>query len=327
MNKTITRKVVLLVLIAALLIVYIMQLAFTGKNKVKIISLAETPDAVLIVKGNGPASPANSYRVYLENSSWYAGEKKYAAEKASAEKMAETFKNIKLLGVITNSPGNAAEKYGLDDNNKYTVTAFKDGKALRTIVIGKDTTAGGQSYIQVDGKDAVYLAEGAFHATYSVPVDSIRSKDIFTLSSAEIMSVTVNGPSGSFVVRKNLSGAADMSSDNSVAQTPVWELTESSVSSEVKCDTEKVASWIDTVNTLKCSSWAADDESLRNENFYGSFKIGTGTKDISIDFFSIPDDSEGKFLCRSSATPYPFYLTKYYVEKFCKNFDEIKASE
>lgn len=326
MNKTITRKIVLLALIAILLVVYILQLALTGKNKVKTISLAETPDSVLIVKGNAPASPANSFRVFLENSSWYAGEKKYPADKNTAEKMAETFKNIKLLGVITNNPGNAAEKYGLGDNDKYTVTAFKDGKALRTIVVGKDTTAGGQSYIQVDGKDTVYLAEGAFHSVYGTPIDSVRSKDVFTLSSSEIMTVTVNGPSGSYVLRKNLS-SADLSSDNSVAQTPVWELAESSLGSDVKCDTEKVTNWVNTVNTVKASSWAADDEPVRMENFYGSFRIGTGTKEIGMEFYSIPEDSEGKFLCKSTVSPYPFYLTKYYVEKFCKNFDELKASE
>lgn len=326
MNKTLTRKFVLLVLIAVLLGVYIFQLVLTGKNKVKTISIAETPDSILIVKGNTPASPANSFRVFSENSSWYAGEKKYAVEKNTAEKMAESFKNIKLLGVISSNPGNTVEKYGLGDNDKYTVTVFKDGKALRTVVVGKDTTAGGQCYIQIDGKDTVYLAEGSFHSIYGVTIDSIRSKDVFMLSSAEIISFAVNGPNGSYILRKNLS-ASNVTEDNSVAQTPVWEVAECSTDSEAKCDTEKVTKWIDTVNTLKANSWAADNESLRNENLYGSVKIGTTTKEIGLSFYSIPDDTEGKFLCKSTVSPYPFYLTKYYAEKFCKNFDELKASE
>src|SRR5574344_2272866 len=204
MNKTMTRKIVLLSLIAVFLCIYILQLAFNGRSKIKNVTLEATPDSILIVKGSDPASASNSMRLTYENSAWNVGEKKYPADAAAATKMADGLKNIKLLGVITGNAGNAAEKYGLDDASKITVTGFKDGKSVRTITVGKDTTAGGQCYVQVDGKDTVYLADGSLHDTYGATIDAIRSKDVYAVTADDIVSVRVTTAEGTYAVQKNV---------------------------------------------------------------------------------------------------------------------------
>lgn len=322
-DKMLTRKFILLAAIAVLLVTYILQLSLTGRNKVKTVSFTETPDSLLIVKGSDSANPSNSWRLQYENSAWFAGEKKYTADNAIAKNMAETLKNIKLLGVIAAAPGNAAERYGLGDSEKYTVTAFKDGKVLRTVVVGKDTASGGQSYIQVDGKNAVYLAEGSFHSLYGVTVDAVRSKDVYSINTAEIMRVSVITQEGSYTAVKNMPQANIADGDNAVAQEPVWELTERTYGEDVEVDSSKIESWVNTISNLKAASWAADNESFAGKELTASVVIGTGAKEISVQVYAIPDDAEGRFLCKASTVPYPFYLAKYNADRFNKTIGDI----
>lgn len=322
-DKMLTRKVILLGAIAILLVTYILQLSLTGRNKVKTVSFADTPDSLLIVKGSEAANPSNSWRLQYENSAWYAGEKKYSADSAAAQNMAETLKNIKLLGVIASAPGNAAEKYGLGDSEKYTVTAFKDGKVLRTIVVGKDTASGGQSYIQVDGKSSVYLAEGSFHSLYGVNVDAVRSKDVYSLNAAEIMRVNVITQEGSFTAVKNMPQTNIADGDNAVAQEPVWEIAERTYGEDVEVDSSKIESWVNTISNLKAASWAADNESFTGKELIASVVIGAGAKEVSVQVYSIPEDSEGRYLCKSSTSQYPFYLTKYNTDRFNKTIGDL----
>lgn len=320
MNKNITRKIILLSLIALLLIVYICQLAVTGKNNIRTISFQESPDSLLMVKGSGSANASNSWRLSYENSSWVAGEKKYPADVSSASKMAETLKNIKLLGVIANTPGTSAENYGLSENEKITVTAFKDGKVLRSVVIGKDTVSGGQCYVQVDGKDTVYLAEGGLHSIYSVTLDAVRSKDVY--SSAEIISASVTLPEGSYVIRKNLSSGNLSSSETVAAEN--WILAENNTSVEpAVLDEEKVENWISSLKSLKASEWASENEKVQNENLAASVKLGSASKEILIRFYRLEDAEDSRFLCSSSTSPYLFYVTGYTGEKFCKELSAL----
>lgn len=337
MNKTMTRKIVLLSLIAVFLCIYILQLAFNGRSKIKDVTLEATPDSILIVKGSDPASASNSMRLAYENSAWNVGEKKYPADSAAATKMADGLKNIKLLGVITGSAGSAADKYGLDDASKITVTGFKDGKAVRTITVGKDTTAGGQCYVQVDGKDTVYLADGSLHETYALTIDAARSKDVYAVTPEDIASVRVTTAEGTYAVQKTMPKAdlttagtdADKKADDAAAATPAeqpkWTITENTTTlAGATADEEKVAAWAKSLASLKVNNWAAETESLPPAEPTAKVSLAAAGKEYTVSVYKI-DGDDPRYICSSSATPYLFYVTKYNAEKFAKALADLAA--
>lgn len=341
MKKTMTRKIVLLSLIAVFLCVYILQLAFTGKSKAKEVTLETQPDSILILKGGEEANANNSIRVVQENGSWYVAEKKYPADSSIAIKMADGVKSIKLLGEIT-SNASSAEKYGLGDSEKITVTGFKDGKSVRTITVGKDTTSGGQCYVQVDGKGTIYMAEGALHGTYSSTVDAIRSKQVYTSNADEVSSVTVTGADGAYSVQKQMPQAdltaasedkkaddkkSETDSAETVAQKPTWTLSQNTTSVKSNAvDEETTTSWAKSLANLNVSSWAADNAKLPSTAPASTVRIAAGAKEYTVAVYEIPsssEDEDAKYLCSSSATPYLFYITQYNAKKYMKSLSDL----
>ncbi|MFA6937956.1 MAG: DUF4340 domain-containing protein [Treponema sp.] len=342
MKKTMTRKIVLLSLIAVFLCIYILQLAFTGKSKAKEVTLETQPDSILIVKGGEEANANNSIRVVQENGSWFVAEKKYPADSSVAIKMADGVKSIKLLGEIT-SNASSAEKYGLGDSEKITVTGFKDGKSVRTITVGKDTTSGGQCYVQVDGKGTIYMAEGALHGTYSSTVDAIRSKQVYTSSADEVSSVTVTTKDGAYSVQKQMpqadltAASEDKKADDkkskeekkseTVAAKPAWTLSQNTTSVKSNAvDEETTTSWAKSLANLNVSSWAADDAKLPSTEPASTVRIAAGAKEYTVAVYEIPgssEDEDAKYLCSSSATPYLFYITQYNAKKYMKPLSDL----
>lgn len=344
MNKTMTRKVLLLSLIAVFLCIYILQLVFNGRSKIKDVTLEATPDSILIVKGKDPANESNSVRLTYENSSWNVGEKKYPADSATATKMSDGIKTIKLLGIITRNAGVAAEKYGLDDASKLVVTGFKEGKSVRTITVGKDTTAGGQCYVQIDGKDTVYLADGSLHDTYGATIDAIRSKDVYAVTADDIVSVRVTTAEGTYAVQKNVPKAdlttagsdskkADKAKDTKAkdtkadeaapAEQPKWTLTENTTALTAAApDEEKVASWAKSLSSLKVSSWAAENETLPAETPTATVSLAAAGKEYTVTIYKI-DGDDPRYICSANTTPYLFYVTKYSAEKFTKALSDL----
>jgi|SRR5574344_28572 hypothetical protein len=343
MNKLMTRKIVLLSLVAVFLCIYILQLVFTGRSTIKNITLDATPDTMLVVKGAGEANASNSMRVVFENSMWYVGEKKYPADNVSATKMADSIKNIKLLGILTRSPGSNLDKYGLDDGSKITVTASKDGSSVRTMTIGKNTTSGSQCYVQIDGKDTVYLAEGSLHDTYAVTVDALRSKEIYTTTADGISSVRVelNAGGKSFTVQKvvpkaDLSTAtvdstkkdkdADAKTADAGSVQTSWSMAYADNSQPAHAlDNEKTSSWVSSLVSLKATTWAADTDTLPSSAPEAKVTIVSAGKEYSVSIYKLADAEDPRYICSSNTTPYLFYVSKYVAERYVKHVDDLIA--
>lgn len=335
MKNTMTRKIVLLALIAVFLCVYILQLVFTGRNKIKDVTLEATPDSILVVNGGDAANASNSLRLSFENSAWLVGEKKYPADSSVATKMVDGLKTVKLLGVITHTVGTNADKYGLDAASKITVTAFKDGKSVRTITVGKNASSGSQCYVQIDGKDTVYLADGSLHDTYGVTVDGVRSRDVYTANADDVLNVSITTTAGTFAVQKTAPSADLAKTDvagkkndkNAAKETTVpvaaWTITENTTAlKSAKPDEEKIAAWTKSLASLKVSSWAAEGESLPAQTPDASVALTADGKEYKVAIYKI-DGSEPRYICSANTTPYLFYITKYNAEKYIKQLADL----
>ena len=311
MTKNAKTKTVLLSLIGLLLLIYILQLTLGSRSTVKTLKLSSEADSILIHK-----TGSEDILLSKEDDKWFVGNKKYAADQNKVQRLYEAVKEVKILNTAAASLGNDAARYGLDEGSVTTVTAQKDGKEIRKIVAGKTTSSGIQSYVMLDGKDSVYVANGNIASIFSVSVEGLRSKAIYSLDENSIEAVSYTGSDGSFTLNKSISG----SGKNKTSQ---WNLTLNSVDEKItQLDNAKVSEWISDLEELNCTSWANENIELPSSNEAVLTLSRKGKTDISVTVHKIENAST--YICSSSESPYIFNLSKYSGEKIVKKLSDLQ---
>ena len=308
------RKIVLLGVLAVLVCIYVIQLVFTGRNKIKIVSVKDEPDSFVIQTGTG-----EEVKLFKDGDGWFVGDKKYPANASTAQEMCETVQSVKLLGTVSRSAAGEEERYGLDDGSRTVVTAFKDGKVIQSIIVGKDTSTGRQSFVQVSKDNSVYLAENALHSMFAVDVDALRSKEVYSLDSSEIYSVNISYKEDGVLKSFSFVKSADESSEEGFVSKENWICTPASMmsySSEIpsEVDSEKVTNWVRSLSTLNVSEWLDDDFSISEAD--SDFSMLISAKDKTVDLRGYVKDDETYLYC--SEVPYCFKVASYIGARFTK---------
>ena len=168
MKNIYTRKIVLLSSIAVLLVIYILQISFLGRSKVKTVYTNEEIDSVEITKNGG-----HSLSLEKENEKWLV--ENFPAMENQANRTVNSVHEINILSTVSYDLSDL-ERYGLTDENAVKVVASSGGKILRTLYVGKDSVAGSQCYVRLDDEKKIYLAQGSLKSTFEVSVDEIKEK-------------------------------------------------------------------------------------------------------------------------------------------------------
>ena len=328
------RKLVLLCGIAVLLVVYILQLALTGRQKVRELSFSDEPDSLLIQIGD---DASQTVAIVKEDGAWLVGDKKYPASESTVDSLLAAIKDIKLLGEVTGRADDA-ERYGLHEAGRVLVTASKAGTVLRTLSVGKDTSTKNQSYVQVDGKSQIYLAGGALHGTFATTVAAVRSKAVYALDASAITAVSVSTASadssleGNFRIWKEeqaSAGTEDGASVTAVAA-PVWHL-DAQLAEAVELDESKVSSWVNSLASLNVDAWLDDAGSAWTPEIVLTLEAGGTSYTVSL-FASYTDAAAGEgeeepqkqYTASCSETPYCFTLPTYVLPRFQKKLSDLK---
>jgi len=295
MNMLKVRKIVLLALIPVLLCIYILQIITGNRNTVKYLTLTDEADAVLIAKSDG-----TQIKVFKEGDAWFVGDKKYPVDESTATSLIADISSLKILETVSSSASDKA-RYGLDDD-AVTASLYKDGKLLRTVMVGKTSSTAQQTYIIVDGGKDIVLSSGAITSDFAKSIDDIRSKNIYSLDIAKVTAATATTPSdGTVSVFRN-------SADSN------W----------LGGDSNKVSTWISNIVTLSAQSWANENIEIPAEAA-GSVTLSADGKFIDVKVYATDDES--KYICTCSETPYPFYLSSYSAEKYIKTAADFLVEE
>ncbi|MCR5318720.1 MAG: DUF4340 domain-containing protein [Treponema sp.] len=321
MNKTFSkRRIVLIAALAVLVLIYIFQVWSSSRTGIKIVKTEIEPSEIIITKGMD--SEGEIHLVKGSDGEWTLGSKKYPADENAIYSILSAVKEIKVLGTASSLSGDGS-RYGLDESSKITVTAMDSGKAIRTLVVGKNTSTGNQSYIQLDGKNTVLLANMALHSLFDTNEDVLRSKKVYALSSSEISSVSVSGKDGSFTVKKETLPSSD--DENSPAPT-VWRLEKYEGFGEEKLSSEKVSAWVNTIASVNVSAWSEQPYSgKKDDSLVAELSLIAGGKNYSLVIVSEEkiSETETKYLCESNQTPYRFYISAYTAGNIKKTLKDL----
>lgn len=299
------RKTILLSAIGVLLCVYIIQLISSGKSSIKTLSLKSEPTEYTIASGGSDVVLSK------DGDNWIVGEKKYKANQAFSDNIKDAVTNIKVLDTVSHSDDEAVlERYGLDKDKALTVNATdSNGKTVRTITVGKESSTGSQTYIKVDSNKDIYLVSGSLKNTFGKTVDEMRSKEVFNVKADDLTKVSVSVPGSTWSVER--SGEND-----------AWSL----VGQSATLDDEKVNAWINTLPILNVQEWRKETDPM--PRIAGTTAtITAGDKEITVTVYEIQNEDKTEYIGTSSETPYSFIMSQYVAGKFCKKLDDLKKSE
>lgn len=339
--KTYARKITLLSLIAVFLVIYILQLSFTGKAKSETFKLSQEIDSILL-----ESSQSGKILLSKEGENWVVGNQKYAADSNVVQTLIDELKEIKTVGVAANQLGDDASRYGLGEGERITVTASAGEKDLRILVVGKDASTGGQSYIMVDGKPAIYLSSSALNGQFSRTVEDFRSKKVYSLNSSDVTSVGVKTQGQEFVLGKQFALAADTNDSASEVTTSgtTWKFLKNTTDfTDADLDAEKITTWANSLSYLNVSEWKEDNYSLSRDTLVCTVTITQGNSDTIISLYKTPEtvmkavqNQDGSqeevpapvYVMASNQNQYKFSASDFSVAKYNKTIlDFIKTQE
>lgn len=298
MKLRVTRKAALCAAIAVLAAVYTLQLVLGAPDTVRVESLADAPDAIEIARP-GMAT----LKLSESGGKWLIGDKGYPADVARVEAMTKALGTVKILGRVSGDAESG--EYGLGESERLLVTAWKGGKKIRSLTVGKNAVTAQQSYVQLDEGSDVLLVSGALKAVFNRDEDSLREKTIWTLTADALSRVSVPGGKA-WAIEKS-------------GEPPAWAFAAgSSVTGEL--DAEKAVSWVSGLLSIKAAGFVPGDAAPPSA-LLGRVVLTAGGKEYSIAVHEKGDD--GKYVCSSSESPYAFYLTSATAEKFLKGAADL----
>ncbi|MBR4387029.1 MAG: DUF4340 domain-containing protein [Treponema sp.] len=323
MNRTFSkRRIVLTAALAVLAIIYIVQVWSSSRTGIKIVKTEGEPSEITITKGMD--SENEIHLVKDSSGNWTLGSKKYPADENTVSAIINSLKEIKILGTAASLSGDGS-RYGLDDASKIIVTASDSSKTLITLVVGKNTSTGNQSYVQLDGKNTVLLANKALHSLFDTNENAIRSRRVYSLSPAEISSVKVSGKNGSFTVKKE-NASQNAAGDENAPLPTTWLLEKTESYADEKISSEKVSAWVSTISSVNVAAWADEVYPGKKEDEpIAEITLLAGGKEysLSIVYEEEISETESKYLCESNQTPYRFYISAYTAGNVKKTLKDL----
>ncbi len=292
-----TRKIALLGAIVVLGALFGLESLMSGRSSVTELVMKDRPDSLRIEKGDGTIIMLN-----LKNDAWVAGDQGYKTDDSKLDAMIKALSSVKRLDLV--SSGGDDERYGFQDPDRLTVIAQRGETELRRIEIGKTSSSTRQTYVRLDGGKAVLLVAGNLKQTFGLTLDALRDKLVFTLKAADVTAVRSEG-SDAYSLVKGADGS--------------WS---ASGTGETKLDTAKVSSFLAGIERVQAASFAPEDSKLPAESL-AALTFTAGPSKLTMTIY--PKAEGDHYLCVSSESQYPFYLSSYEAERFMKSLSDLEG--
>lgn len=303
-----TRKITLLAVFVFLLAVCIIQGIAGAINPVKIVKTSETPDTISITKDG------NTFEITKNAYGWNVGKDNYIASKSDIERMVKEIQEVKILDKIARL-GNAEndEKYSLSESKATVVRAYKGGKEIQTLMVGKTSATGSQTYGSVSGKKDILLLSGNLVSVFGKTEEELRTKTVYSIEENLINGASVTFGNEDWTLTKDV--------DKENKNQTVWKL---SGSADFETDFNEAKRWIQNVAYMNIDSWISDDTVFPKQKF-ATFKLFTSGETVLVEFYEKKDADKTKYIGICSRSPHKFELTKAQTEKFTKKAETLKV--
>jgi hypothetical protein len=156
----------------------------------------EMPDLVKIEKKEiskiSVKSGKDSYTLLIDGDKWKIGDRNLPADSKAVTSMLDTISELKLSALV--SEKKSYDRYELADDQKISVSAWAGKESVRQFDIGKPASSYRHTYIKLNDKPEIYLAEKNFQDKFPKASEKLIDKSVFTKEPGNYSAVTgLNG--------------------------------------------------------------------------------------------------------------------------------------
>jgi hypothetical protein len=269
-----------------------------------------------------------------KDESWVIEPKGYAADSAKVKNMVNALADLSLTALV--SEAGSYERYGLTPKEKTVVQVFSEGKEVRSVDIGKAAPTFQHTFVLIAGDPKVYHARGQIERNFDQTIENLRNKKVFDLNKETIQEITFAKAGQSMTLVKKEIPKEDKTKPASESKEPAAEPTKEEAKAPAEppqtewqkpdgqtMDQAAVQRLLDAIAHLDCDGYLADEDKtkLTHAVWRVAFKAGDAEHNLAI--FAKQEGQEEKLPSIASNNAYPFYLTKWRVEKFEKSINEL----
>lgn len=301
-----SRKITLLSLIGILLIIYILQLTFDSKGKIKEVK-PKTP----ITKIEIEQTDKNHLLLEKKKESWILNSK-HPANTDIADYILASLDDIKIIDTVSKSSNeNELEKYGLV--NPIVVTGWAtDDTQVQKIYVGKTSSTGNQTYIKFADKKEILLVSGNLVIPFNLSENDLLDFTLYSIKTAEVYKIEkYNGDtdSGNLDFRFEKTGE--------VAEA-FWSCENETV------DGTKIENWLRGIEILSADKWIEEFDYFNPSTKPDiTYILSAAGRDIKVRFYEDNDNSDSIICLCSEEGTFPCYIARSTYEKYLKTISDF----
>lgn len=212
------------------------------------------------------------FSLVKEGNNWNVAS--YSAHQPIVDAFLQAIQESKPVSIVSRNEANS-EEYGISSSSGIFLTLRNANGEERTFIIGNDGPEIGSFYAKLLDSKNVFLVKGSLRDTIKTTVNDWRNKRLATLSSSDIHSIEVQGPSP-FVLQK---------------KETQWELTYKGKTKSV--ETEKISPILSQFSFLEGRDFLTDEE---QREFMSATKntmiIKNKDGNVLVEFMYVQKDSD-----------------------------------
>ncbi len=296
MKTTLSKsKIIYLAVIAVLAVILLIQ-QIAGRDITPNIPTVNAAVDEMTISNGG-----ETIKLSKSGDTWLAGDEQYPGDSEKIAGLVEKITGIKALEKVSSS--GFFRPYQLEDQEAVTVSILEKGKAVRTVLIGKASPTGRQSYLRFPESDEVLLISGNLRRDFELSLDDLRNKLIFALDPASIRRVVLSGPEGD--------------AEGFIRSEEGW-----TTDGGDMLDQEKVSTFVRNFERFTAVSYP--DASADTGELLKLIQLETDSGAISVEIIA---ENEQGYTARSSASPFIFQLPKYRGQQIMKTTAELMPGD
>jgi hypothetical protein len=247
---------------------------------------------------------------------------KYKADPVMMSTMVTKITEFSLSELISTTK--QYSRYGLDDENKTTVTAYNGNEILRKFDYGKESSSFQHTFIKMPDDPDIYQTPVNMPDTFDMEADSLRDKSVLTFNSSDILLFSITMSDGREITLNKTLESAEQTEDSAGEEGPAEEPEPKAVwhtADGAEFKSSEIENIIQTMSSLKCNSYMEEGAETGEILFTITLK---GSMEYTLTVFNKTDEY---YPAVSSMNDYVFNLASWQVENASNIFVEETTEE
>ena len=238
------------------------------------------------------------------------------AETSTADEMAGAIANLQVVGTADPNPTNLAP-FGLEQPAVTVTVKTANGVKLPSILVGKDTPVGANSFIKLSNSPAILLVDSIFPSEVVKSADDLRSHELMTLKPAGVHRIVITRSDGANFEFDKLNGK--------------WLIIKPK---KYAADPNQITELLNSITAARANDFVQDNPNSAALDKYGlthpsvsvALQGGSDNRSETLLFgFQVPDSTHNQTYARRAEGNQPICeVADYLVKSVSHSFDEYR---